>query len=184
MRRVEEPARISKQEPKSSQLNMSEQWQKRVELNMAKLHEEDIYQEVVRCIEFPCKELGCAAPGSFPSAKEPIPGEDEFVQMFGKVQQDRRNYKLQVRRDEEEEEQLVNTVIQAEIAYNFPNYASWAHREGTTSARRRLEKFEDKLWATGAELRELRKKRTELRLNTRDMVERLKSHHRLESLTE
>ena len=93
-------------------------------------------------------------------------------------------FELQLRRDEEQEEQLVNSAIQAEIAYNFPTYASWAHREGTMSAKHRLAKFEDKLRATGAELRELRKKRTELRLNTRDMVEHLKSHCRLESLTE
>ena len=64
---------------------------------MAKLQEEEMYQEVVQCIKFLCKELGCAAPGSFPSVKEPIPDETEFVQMFGEIQQERRSYEQQLR---------------------------------------------------------------------------------------
>ena len=132
----------------------------------------------------PKKAVGKAVPGSFPSAKEPIPGESKYVQLFGQIVMDCKWLEEELRRDKAQEEELVNNAIRAKIGYNFKTFASWARWDGITMALKRQRKFEEKLLIHREQLRELRRVRTELGLNTRDMLEKLKSHRHLEHLTE
>ena len=138
---------------------------------MARLQEQDRYEDVIKSIEFPCRELGDSVPKVFISGGDFTPGEDDFLEMYSSVSMDHLNYEEQLRKDEEDEERLINSVIQEEIANNFHNHVAWAHRDGTMGARHMQAQFEARLQSTGAEIQELCKRRLELRLNTRDMVE-------------
>ena len=94
------------------------------------MQEDKSYQEVIKCIEVPNKAVGREVPGSFPLAKEPIPGETEYAQLFGEIVEDRKRLEHQLRLDEAQEEELVNNAIKAEIGNNFKTFSSWAHQEG------------------------------------------------------
>ena len=91
---------------------------------MARLQEQDRYNDLIKSIESPCRELGCSVPDVFVSGGDFTPGEDDFLEMFSSVSMDHLKYEQEVRKEEEDEERLINSVIQEEIANNFRNHTA------------------------------------------------------------
>ena len=85
--------------------------------------------------------------------------------------------------EEAREEAIVNNVISAEIGNNFQVFSSWARRYGIAEALHRQEQFEKELLKERERLVEIRRVRQVFKLRTKDIIECIRNHRRINYIT-
>ena len=119
------------------------------------------------------------------SGTYPVGGlQGDAFRHVGRIAWENRVLERHYQQDEASEEALVNGVIKAEVGNNFQLFSMWACRFGLKEALRRQRDYEDKLQKERERLVRVKVLRKEQGLRSRDVVDRIRSHRQIDTVTD